>query len=75
MAKVPDVPAQGHEVDDTNTELDPKPKIIVLGHMDGQVAARLGWRHGLSVISNSRFRFLKEELDFDVTDNRDDYLF
>lgn len=58
-----------------DTQPDPKPKITVLGFMDGQIAIRLGWRHGMSVVSQSRFRFLRDDLDMEVIDNADDYLF
>lgn len=54
---------------------DPAPKITVLGFMDGQIAIRLGWRHGMSVVSQSRFRFLRDDLGMEVIDNQDDYLF
>lgn len=54
---------------------DPAPKITVLGFMDGQIAIRLGWRHGMSVVSQSRFRFLRDDLAMSVEDNQDDYLF
>lgn len=54
---------------------DPAPKITVLGFMDGQIAIRLGWRHGMSVVSQSRFRFLRDDLAMNVEDNQDDYLF
>jgi hypothetical protein len=56
-------------------ELTDPPVVTVLGHMDGSVALRLGWKHGLHIVSNSRFRFMKEDLSMDVTDNKEDYLF
>jgi hypothetical protein len=71
MARVPD------PEDETRRpgQLDPVPSVHVLGTMDGNIAVRLGWKHGMHVISNSRFKFMREELEMEITDNPDDYLF
>lgn len=63
------------EDDNRRGNLDPAPKAVVLGPMDGSIAVQLGWLHGIRVISSQRFRFMKDDLGFDVTDNPDDYLF
>lgn len=55
--------------------LDPAPKATVLGPMDGSVAVQLGWLHGIRVISSQRFRFIKDDLGFEVRDDPEDYLF
>ena len=54
---------------------DPLPRITVLGHMDHQVALRLGWRQGMVAISQSRFKFLANELGMDILDQPENYLF
>lgn len=59
----------------TETELDAPPNIYVLGHMEGNIAVRLGWRHGMHVVSNSRFKFLKQDLGANVVDDESKYLF
>jgi len=56
-------------------ELDDAPVVKVLGYMDGSIAVRLGWKHGMHVISNSRFKFMREDLDMNILDDPDDYLF
>lgn len=56
-------------------ELDDAPTVKVLGYMDGSIAVRLGWKHGMHVISNSRFKFMREDLDMNIVDEPDDYLF
>lgn len=56
-------------------KLDPVPQVTVLGHMDGNIAIRLGWQHGMRVVSNSRFKFMREELEMDITDDPEEYLF
>lgn len=56
-------------------DIDPAPKVTVLGYMDGNLALRLGWKHGMQIVSNSRFKFMRDDLGMDVTDNTDDYLF
>lgn len=56
-------------------ELDDAPTVKVLGYMDGSIAVRLGWKHGMHVISNSRFKFMREDLDMNIIDEPDDYLF
>lgn len=60
--------------DRKNLPLDKAPTIMVIGFMDGQIAVRLGWRHGMSVVSRSRFRFMKEDLGMAVIDNPENYL-
>ena len=57
--------------------LNPVPCLTVLGHTAGgdQAAVRLGWRRGLITMSNSRLKFLREELEMKVVDNPDEYLF
>jgi hypothetical protein len=56
-------------------KLDEAPVVTVLGIMDGNMAVRLGWKHGMHVISNQRFKFMKEDLELNVIDNPDEYLF
>jgi len=56
-------------------ELDDAPVVKVLGYMDGSIAVRLGWKHGMHVVSNSRFKFMREDLDMNILDDPDDYLF
>src|SRR5882757_7976842 len=55
--------------------LEPAPRLLVIGYMDSQVALRVGWRAGMLAISQSRFKFLRDELGMEVHDNPDDYLF
>lgn len=55
--------------------LQERPKLTVLGELNGGVAIQLGWQHGLFTISQSRLRFLRDELGTEVTDNKRDYLF
>jgi hypothetical protein len=56
-------------------QLDPVPNVTVLGYMDGNIALRLGWRTGMRVVSNSRFKFMREELEMNIIDDPDEYLF
>lgn len=56
-------------------QLDDAPTVIVLGLMDGNIAIKLGWRPGMRVVSNSRFKFMREELEMNIVDNPDEYLF
>lgn len=56
-------------------ETAPAPKVTVLGYMDSQIAVRLGWKPGMLAISQSRFRFLRDDLGMDVTDDPAHYLF
>jgi hypothetical protein len=56
-------------------QLDDAPKVTVLGLMDGNIAIRIGWRRGMRVVSNQRFKFMREELEMDITDDPDEYLF
>lgn len=74
MARVipdPDEEREGHK----RSQLDPVPAVTVLGHMDGNIAVRLGWKHGMHVFSNSRFKFMREELEMNITDDPEEYLF
>jgi hypothetical protein len=56
-------------------KLDDVPVVTVLGIMDGNMALRFGWKHGMHVISNQRFKFMKEDLELNIIDNPDEYLF
>lgn len=78
MARVPS--GNGEDADEAAErrrpgKLDSVPKVTVLGHMNGNIALRLGWRHGMHVVSNSRFKFMREDLEMDITDDPEDYLF
>lgn len=57
-------------------ELDPIPTVWVLGQMGGShVALRFGWAHGMHPVSNSRFKFMREELKLNIIDDAEKYLF
>lgn len=56
-------------------KLDPAPSVTVLGIMDGNIAVRLGWKHGMHIVSNSRFKFMREDLEMNVVDDPEEYLF
>jgi hypothetical protein len=88
QAKAADLPQQrqqgdtGSEVGTESVQMqgngygsDPLPRIKVLGRMEGQIAVQLGWRKGMVAISNSRFRFLRDDLGMNIRDNPDEYLF
>lgn len=53
----------------------PVPTVTVLGYMDSQIAIRLSWKSGMVAISQSRFRFLRDDLGLEVLDNQENYLF
>ena len=55
--------------------LDEPPEITVLGIMDGNLAIRLHWKHGMHVISNSRFKFMRDDLEVKINDDPENYLF
>lgn len=56
-------------------QFDHAPKLTVIGIMDTQIAIRLAWRTGMVAISQSRFRFLRDDLGMEVTDDPEHYLF
>ena len=65
----------GDEGERRRGQLDDVPTVTVLGYMDGNIALRLGWKHGMHVVSNSRFKFMREDLEMKILDNPDEYLF
>jgi hypothetical protein len=76
MARVmPDPEEEGEGGQRRPRGLDPPPEITVLGIMDGNLAIRLHWKHGMHVISNSRFKFMREDLEVKINDDPENYLF
>jgi hypothetical protein len=55
-------------------QLGPIPWVQVLGYMDAQLAIRLSWSLGVKVISTSRLRFLRDELEIEVRDDPSTYV-
>jgi len=80
MARADDREREGEREGDQNRptpagRLESAPKVTVLGYMNGNIALRLHWKHGMHVVSNSRFKFMREELEMAITDDPDEYLF
>jgi hypothetical protein len=67
-AQVPEQRAAGQPV-------DPAPRLTVIGRTENQIALRLGWRPGMVTVSQSRFRFMRDDLGMNVTDEPENYLF
>ena len=78
MVKMPDPAEQGIDEEGQTrrrTKLDETPVVTVLGIMDGNIALRLHWKHGMHVISNQRFKFMRDELELKINDDPEEYLF
>jgi hypothetical protein len=79
--KVPEQREREHNADDDlenvnkRSQIETAPTVRVIGYMDSQVAVRLGWRQGMVAVSQSRFKFMRDELQMDVQDEPKDYLF
>ena len=71
----PEEPPDPADTADPQRELDAPPKVVVLGHMENNVALRLGWKKGIQPVSLSRFKFLRDALGFEIEDTPEKYLF
>lgn len=65
------------EKDETTPDLEPVPCVFVLGHTTtgDNVAVSLAWKRGMTTVSNSRLKFMREELSMNIIDDPAKYLF
>lgn len=69
------IPPQGTgSLPPPDRDLAEVPWVEVLGRLDDSLAIRLGWAHGVRIVSGTRLRFLREELSVDVRDNPAGYI-